>query len=104
MSRRTCGIAAIAADAACRYRARGFPNLSKGHSARHPGHHASRGELDGTVTIALTAEGRLQVEAAWNAGGSSRSAVRAIDGHFTARTLASEWADALAAGREPVSV
>ncbi|MGD1050651.1 MAG: hypothetical protein ABR947_06225 [Solirubrobacteraceae bacterium] len=61
------------------------------------------GALDGTVTIALTAEGRLQVEAAWNAGGSSRSAVRAIDGHFTARTLASEWADALAAGREPVT-
>jgi hypothetical protein len=62
------------------------------------------GSLDGTVTIALTPEGRLQVEAAWKAGGRSRSAVRAIDGHFTARTLASEWADALAAGREPVTV
>jgi hypothetical protein len=61
------------------------------------------GALDGTVTIALTPEGRLQVEAAWRAGGSSRSAVRAIDGHFTARTLASEWADTLAAGREPVT-
>ena len=59
------------------------------------------GALDATVTIAVTAEGRLQVEAAWRADGDSRSAVRAIDGHFSARTLAREWAGTLAAGREP---
>jgi hypothetical protein len=61
------------------------------------------GSLDATVTIAVTSGGRLQVEAAWRTGGRARSAVRAIDGHFTARTLANEWANSLAAGREPLT-
>ena len=59
------------------------------------------GSLDGVVTIAVTTEGSLQVEAAWKADGDPRSVLRSIDGQFTARTLAHEWADALAAGREP---
>ncbi len=59
------------------------------------------GRLEGVVTIAATTEGWFEVEAAWQAGGRRHRALRSIDGIFTARTLASEWAGTLAEGRAP---
>jgi hypothetical protein len=59
------------------------------------------GPFDGSVAISVGSEGRLVVEATWKKDGEPRSASRLIDGYEAARDLARDWADKLAAGREP---
>jgi hypothetical protein len=64
------------------------------------------GPLAGVVTVSAVAEekgSRLVVEAAWTSDGDRRSASATFSGYDAARTLAYEWADQLAAGREPSS-
>jgi hypothetical protein len=62
------------------------------------------GALGGVVTItALPAEAaQLIVEANWRTiHGEPRTASAAIEGYKAAQALAHDWADQLAAGREP---
>jgi hypothetical protein len=61
------------------------------------------GPLDGVVTISVASEGadQLLVKAAWEHDGDGRSASETLTGYERARALAHEWADQLAAGREP---
>jgi hypothetical protein len=59
------------------------------------------GPLDGSVAISAGGEGRLLVEATWKNGGEPRIVSRSIEGYEAARDLAHDWADKLAAGREP---
>jgi hypothetical protein len=64
------------------------------------------GTLGGVVTItALPEQGaHLIVEANWRTShGEPRTASSAIEGYNAARALAHDWADQLAAGREPTS-
>jgi hypothetical protein len=61
------------------------------------------GPLQGVVTISV-AEGEhlLVVAATWKPfDGDPRSATQTVDGYHAARRLAHDWADELAAGREP---
>ena len=61
------------------------------------------GPLEGVVTIAVATEGsdQLLVEAAWKCNGDPRSTSATVTGYDAARALAHQWADQLAAGREP---
>ena len=61
------------------------------------------GRLEGVVTISVATEGAhpLLVEAAWKCNGDPRSTSATVTGYDAARALAHEWADELAAGREP---
>jgi hypothetical protein len=61
------------------------------------------GPLEGVVTISVATEGadQLLVEAAWKCNGDPRSTSATFTGYDAARALAREWADQLAAGREP---
>jgi hypothetical protein len=59
------------------------------------------GPFDGSVAISVGSEGRLLVEATWKNDGEPRTASRSIEGYAAARDLAHDWADKLAAGREP---
>ena len=57
--------------------------------------------FDGSVAISVGSDGRLLVEATWKNNGEPRTASQTIDGYAAARNLAHDWADKLAAGREP---
>ena len=61
------------------------------------------GPFNGTVTITEVADGngRVLVNAAWTRENKPQSAARILDSYDTARTLARQWADQLAAGAEP---
>jgi hypothetical protein len=62
------------------------------------------GTLGGIVTITALPEpgARLVVEANWKTiHGEPQTTSATIDGYNAARELAHEWADQLAAGREP---
>jgi hypothetical protein len=59
------------------------------------------GPFDGSVAISVGSERRLLVEATWKNDGEPRTASRSIEGYAAARDLAHDWADKLAAGREP---
>jgi len=59
------------------------------------------GPFDGTIAISVGSEGRLLVEATWKNDGEPRTASQSIEGYAAARGLAHDWADTLAAGREP---
>ena len=61
------------------------------------------GRLEGVVTISVATKGdnQLLVEAAWKCNGDPRSTSATFTGYDAARALAHEWADQLAAGREP---
>jgi hypothetical protein len=61
------------------------------------------GPMQGVVTISVATKGddELLVEAAWQCNGDPRSTSATFTGYDAARALAHEWADQLAAGREP---
>ena len=61
------------------------------------------GPLEGIVTIAVATGGadQLVVEAAWKCHGDPRSTSATVISYDAARALAHQWADQLAAGREP---
>ena len=63
------------------------------------------GPLQGIVTISANTETDsppLVVDATWKPlDGDPRSVSHTVDGYSTARRLAHEWADQLAAGHEP---
>ena len=61
------------------------------------------GPLEGIVTIAVGTAGadQLLVEAAWTCSGDPGSTSATVTGYDAARALAHQWADQLAAGREP---
>jgi hypothetical protein len=61
------------------------------------------GPFDGVVTIMVAPDGAdaLLVEASWERDGEPRSASVTVTGYDAARSLAHEWADRLAAGRDP---
>jgi hypothetical protein len=61
------------------------------------------GPFNGVVTITAVADGngRVLVKAAWTRENKPQSAARILDSYDTARTLARQWADQLAAGAEP---
>ena len=61
------------------------------------------GPFNGGVTITAVADGngRVLVKAAWTRENKPQSATRILDSYDTARTLARQWADQLAAGAEP---
>ena len=61
------------------------------------------GPFNGVVTITTVADGngRVLVNAAWTRENKPQSAARILDSDDTARTLARQWADQLAAGTEP---
>ena len=61
------------------------------------------GPMQGVVTISVATKGddQLLVEAAWKCNGAPRSTSATFTGYDAARALAHEWADQLAAGREP---
>ena len=63
----------------------------------------SGGKLNGTVTIsASTSEpGKLVVEASWRVGREPRTTAATLEDYASARLLAHEWSDLLAAGTEP---
>jgi hypothetical protein len=61
------------------------------------------GPLEGIVTIAVATgdADQLRVEAAWKCSADARSTSTTLTGYAAARALAHQWADQLAAGREP---
>lgn len=61
------------------------------------------GPFAGVVTISVASEGadRLLVKATWEHDGGPRSTSKTLTGYERARTLAHEWVDQLAGGREP---
>ena len=61
------------------------------------------GPMQGVVTISVATKGdnQLLVEAAWKCNGDPRSTSATFTGYYATRALAHEWADQLAAGREP---